>query len=66
MRKLRHTLSPVLGAGMLLGLFGLQGCTDPTDISSTPIAKLNKEEFQKAQFEKDKEAAAAKRAAKKH
>jgi hypothetical protein len=61
MTKTRHMIRWLLGAGMLVGLLSLQGCSDPEDFSSNPKAKVTKDDIQKAQFEKDKAAGPAKK-----
>jgi hypothetical protein len=60
MSRMIRSVSLLLGAGVVVGLLGLPGCSDSEDFSSQPQAKANKEEVQKAEFEKAKAAAKTK------
>jgi len=60
MKKIRPALGAMLGTGLFLGLFGVSGCTDSQDFSSSPKAKVSKDDIQKAEYERDKAAKPAK------
>ena len=50
MKKMRPVLDAVLGTGMLLGLLGVPGCSEPgkEPSSSKKVAESRRDELQKA------------------
>jgi hypothetical protein len=52
----RHPVLLLVGAGMLVGLLSLPGCSDTAEFASSPKAKATKDDIQKTEFERDKAA----------
>ena len=56
MKDVRHPVLSLVGAGMLVGLFSLPGCSDTAEFASSPKAKATKDDIQKTEFQRDKAA----------
>jgi hypothetical protein len=56
MKNVRHPVLLSVGAGLLVGLFSLPGCSDTAEFASSPKAKATKDDIQKTEFERDKAA----------